>query len=251
MLRSISIYGVQGIPEISPGDALADIILDAMKDNGICLEDGDILVVAQKIVSKAEGRVYEKCMISVSPFAKQAADLLGFSPQYVELVLRESKRIVRMADGVLICQTHHGFVMAGAGVDQSNAGGRDRLIALPHNPDRSASDLRKSFEEKTGKRMAVIISDTFGRPWRKGQINQAIGLSGILPMVDYRGKEDNDGREMKVTQIAVADELASAAELISGKTKRMPVVILRGFEYQTGPGSATDLVREQDKDIFK
>ena len=251
MLRSISIFGIPGIPEIKPGDDLADILLVAMGDNGIRLEDGDILIVAQKIVSKAEGRVYEKGTISVSPFAKQAADLRGVCPHYMELILRESRRIVRMVEGVLISQTHHGFVMAGAGVDQSNAGGKDRLVALPHDPDRSASELRKSLREKTGKMTAVIISDTFGRPWRNGQINQAIGLAGIRPIVDYRGKKDNNGREMKVTQIAVADELASAGELISGKTKRMPVVIVRGFEYQTGPGSARDLVREEDKDIFK
>jgi len=251
MCRTISIFGIPGIPEVRPGDDLACLILDAMIKNRIVLEDEDILVIAQKIVSKAEGRVYEKDEISVSPFAEQITRSGAKSPRYMELVLRESKRIVRMVNDLVISQTPHGFVMAGAGVDQSNAGGKDRMIALPHDPDLSARNLKKRLEEKTGKALAVIISDTFGRPWRNGQVNQAIGIAGISPFIDYRGQIDNDGREMKASEIAVVDELASAAELISGKTRRMPVVIIRGFEYQKGPGCARDLVRAEENDLFR
>jgi coenzyme F420-0:L-glutamate ligase/coenzyme F420-1:gamma-L-glutamate ligase len=247
----ISIFGIPGLPEIKSGDDLSTIIFDSMVQHSICFKNKDVLVVAQKIVSKAEGRVYEKKDILVSQFAEQFSHANNICPHYLELVLQESKRIVRMVNHLVISQTKHGFVMAGAGVDQSNAGGEGLVVALPRDPDLSALRLKKQLEDLSGVSIAIIISDTFGRPWRRGQVNQAIGLAGIEPFLDYRRQKDNDGREMKVTKIAVVDELASAAELISGKTARMPVVVIRGVEYSKGSGTGKDLVRDKEKDIFK
>lgn len=247
----LSIFGLRGIPEITPGDDLPKLIMEAAKKNKITIEEGDIFVVTQKIVSKAEGCIYQKEEMEASSFAKQMGQFTGHSPEYMELVLRESKRIVRMGGGVLISQTHHGFVMANAGVDCSNAGRKDRMIVLPPDPDGSALKIKESIERLTGKRIAVVISDTFGRPWRNGQVNQAIGVAGFTPLIDYRGQKDDDGRELKVTQIAVADELASAAELVSGKAKRIPVVIIRGYQYLPGSGTVKELIMEEEKDLFK
>ncbi len=179
------------------------------------------------------------------------AGYTGHDPEYMELVLRNSKRMVRMADGLVISQTHHGFVLANSGVDSSNSGGKDRMVTLPEKPDESAQRIKNSLEESTGKRIAVIISDTFGRPWRNGQVNMAIGLAGLNPIVDYRGIKDNDGREMRATQIAVADELCSAAELVSGKTKRLPVVIIRNYPFEPASGTAKDLVMDEAHDLFR
>lgn len=179
------------------------------------------------------------------------AEYTGHDPEYMELVLRSSKRVVRMADGLVISQTHHGFVMANSGIDSSNSGGKDRIVTLPEKPDRSAQQIKKSIEASTGKKIAVIISDTFGRPWRNGQVNMAIGIAGMLPIVDYRGKKDNDGRMMKATQIAAVDELCSAAELVSGKTKRLPVVIIRNYPFKPASGTTKDLIMDEAHDLFK
>jgi len=251
-LRShLEIFPIPGIPEIRKGDNLAKIILESAIQNQINLEDGDILVIAQKIVSKAEGCIYSKDSVEVTAFAKQMSKYTGHEPEYMELVLRNSKRIVRMADGLVISQTHHGFVMANSGVDSSNSGGKDRIVTLPEEPDRSAQQIKQSLESLTGKKIAVIISDTFGRPWRNGQVNMAIGIAGLKPIVDYRGIKDNNGRKMKATQIAVADELSSAAELVSGKTKKLPVVIIRNYQFDPASGTAKDLIRDETHDIFK
>jgi coenzyme F420-0:L-glutamate ligase/coenzyme F420-1:gamma-L-glutamate ligase len=247
----LEIFPLPGIPEIKRGDDVAEIILQAANQNETTLQDGDILVIAQKIVSKAEGCVFDKDSVEVTPFAEQMSKYTGHDPEYMELVLRNSRRIVRMANGLVISQTHHGFVLANAGVDSSNSGGKDRLVTLPAEPDRSAWGIKRSLESSTGKKVAVIISDTFGRPWRNGQVNMAIGVAGLKPIVDYRGMKDNNGREMKATQIAVADELASAAELVSGKTKRLPVVIIRNYRFDTAPGGSKDLIRDEEHDIFK
>ena len=251
MRREISIFGIPGISEVQPGDNLSEIILTAASENDIPLEDQDVVVVAQKIVSKAEGCIYHADDIEVSTFARHASTYTGHPPEYTELVLRESKRIVRMAEGLIISQTHHGFVMAGAGVDRSNSGGKNRMLALPRDPDLSARQLKQALEAGSGRRLAVIISDTFGRPWRNGQTNLAIGVAGLCPILYYHGQKDDDGRELKVTQIAVADELASAAELISGKTNRTPVVLIRGYAFMPGAGTAKSLVRAEERDIFK
>jgi coenzyme F420-0:L-glutamate ligase/coenzyme F420-1:gamma-L-glutamate ligase len=251
MKRAIQIFPVPGIPEIKRGDNLPEIILESAVQNHISLEDGDVLVVTQKIVSKAEGCVRNKSGIRVTPFAEQLSKYTGHTPEYMELVLRSSKRIVRMSNGLIISQTHHGFVMANSGVDSSNSGGKDLLVTLPEDPDKSAQQLKNSLEVLTGKKVAVIISDTFGRPWRNGQVNVAIGIAGLKPIIDYRGIRDNDGREMKATQIAVADELSSAAELVSGKTKRLPVVIVRNYQFDPAPGTARELIMDEARDIFK
>jgi len=248
---ALELFGIPGIPEIKRGDDIAGIILESAKKGHITIEDGDILVVTQKIVSKAEGRVYNKDSVETTPFAQKMAGYTGHDPEYIELVLRNSKRIVRMADGLVISQTHHGFVMANSGVDSSNSGGKDRIVILPEKPDKSARQIKKSIETSTGKKIAVIISDTFGRPWRNGQVNMTIGIAGLDPIVDYRGKNDNDGREMKATQIAAADELCSAAELVSGKTKRLPVVIIRNYPFEPASGTAKDLVRDEAHDLFR
>ena len=247
----MEIFPLPGIPEIKEGDNVADIILKSAYQNAITFEDGDILVIAQKIISKAEGRVYNKDSVKVTPFAEQMSNYTGHDPEYIELVLQNSRRIVRMANGLVISQTHHGFVMANAGVDSSNSGGKGRIVVLPEDPDRSARLIKRSLESSTGKKVAVIISDTFGRPWRNGQVNMAIGIVGLKPISDYRGIKDNDGREMKATQIAVADELASAAELVSGKTKKLPVVIIRNYPFDPAPGEGKDLIRDEVHDIFK
>ena len=222
----MEIFPLPGIPEIKEGDNVADIILKSAYQNAITFEDGDILVIAQKIISKAEGRVYNKDSVKVTPFAEQMSNYSGHDPEYIELVLQNSRRIVRMANGLVISQTHHGFVMANAGVDSSNSGGKGRIVVLPEDPDRSARLIKRSLESSTGKKVAVIISDTFGRPWRNGQVNMA-------------------------TQIAVADELASAAELVSGKTKKLPVVIIRNYPFDPAPGEGKDLIRDEVYDIFK
>ena len=247
----MEIFPIPSIPEIKKGDDLAEIIHRYATQNQTPLIDKDILVIAQKVISKAEGSVFDKSSIEVSSFARQISNYTAHDPEYTEMVLRSSGRIVRMANGLVIAQTHHGFIMANSGVDSSNSGGEDRIVALPKNPDKSAWKIKKSLEVLTGSKFAVIISDTFGRPWRSGHVNMAIGIAGIKPIKDYRGLEDNDGRVLKATQIAVVDELASAAELISGKTDKLPVVVIRGFEYEPGPGTARDLVRDELHDIFK
>ena len=247
----MEIFPIAGIPEITKGDDLAEIIIRRTEINQTPLLHGDILVIAQKVVSKAEGCVYKKSEIEVTAFAKQICSYTEHEPEYMELVLRGCRRIVRMANGLAITQTHHGFVMANSGVDSSNSGGEDRIVALPRDPDASARGIKQTIEAYTGSEIAVIISDTFGRPWRSGQVNMAIGLAGIKPIKDYRGTEDNDGRVLKATQIAVVDELASAAELVSGKSDKQPVVVIRGFEYEAGSGTARELVRDEVHDIFK
>lgn len=251
MHKPLLVLPVPGLPEIRAGDDLARLILASAAKHRLRLHDGDILVVAQKAVSKAEGRVYDRAGVEATPFAREMAAYTGHTPEYMELVLRSSRRIVRMANGLVIAQTRHGFVMANSGVDSSNAGGEDRMVLLPEDPDASARGIRDAIEAVTGRTVAVIISDTFGRPWRRGQVNLAVGIAGMEPILDYRGREDNDGRTMKATRIAVADELCSAAELVSGKTRRLPVAIIRGYRFDPAPGTTEDLVRDEESDLFK
>jgi coenzyme F420-0:L-glutamate ligase/coenzyme F420-1:gamma-L-glutamate ligase len=251
MKSHLEIFPIPDIPEIKKSDNLAEIILESAMKNEITLKDGDIMVIAQKIVSKAEGCVHNKHSVKVTGFAKKMSKYTGHDPEYMELVLQNSKRIVRMANGLVIAQTHHGFVMANSGVDSSNSGGKNRIVTLPQDPDKSAWQIKKSLESLTGKKIAVIISDTFGRPWRNGQVNMAVGIAGLKPIVDYRGIKDNNGRTMKATQIAVADELSSAAELVSGKTKKLPVAIIRNYQFDPASGTAKELIRDEESDIFK
>lgn len=247
---TVSIIPLHGIPEVKPGDDVGLCIANALAAGGITLEAGDIVVVTQKVVSKAEGRFVDPATVEASPLAHAFGTSTGRRPADVEIALREARRVVRMAPSALILETRHGFVCANAGVDHSNVDG-DVALLLPEDPDASAARIRTTLQTETGVAVPVIISDTFGRPWRLGQTNVAIGLAGMPAFADYRGSDDTHGRPMRVTQIAIADELASAAELVQNKVDRVPVAIIRGYRYPEGAGKATDLVRPADKDLFR
>ena len=250
MTTKIELTGVPGIPEVVEGDEVAALIDRALRAASIELADGDIFVVAQKIVSKAEGRIVKLESVEPSPRAQEWAAAYDKDPRVVEVVLRESKRIVRMERGVLIAETEHGFVCANAGVDASNVA-EGTVTLLPKDPDASAQKIRSALEDAFGVRIAVIVSDTFGRPWREGLVNVALGVSGIAPLIEYRGQEDSHGNALKVTVIAVADELASAAELVMKKSAGVPVAIIRGFDYEASEASSGELIRRAELDLFR
>ena len=252
-INSIQIFGITGIPEIQPGDRLGSTIVEAAKAQDTALEAGDIVVVTQKIVSKAEGRLVRLSTVEPSDFAVNFARIAGRDARLIELVLQESKSVVRMDPdrGVIISETHHGFVCANAGIDQSNIPGDDVVCLLPVDPDKSARRIMSDIHTTAGLETPVIISDTFGRAWREGHVNFAVGLAGMDPMMDYRGLPDAQGREMHVTTIAVADELAAAAELVQFKAIGVPVSIVRGYPYQKYDGSNEQLVRERSRDMFR
>jgi len=238
--------------DIRKGDELGAIIADAAKRNNRRILDGDILVVAQKIISKAEGRIVDLRTVSPSKMANKMAKEQGKDPRVVEIILRESVSIVKAKSGIIISETKHGFVCANAGVDQSNAKGEESAILLPIDPDRSARRLSESIEKKTGVKTAVVITDTFGRPFRNGQANMAIGVAGFKPIKSYIGKRDMYGRKMRVTEIAVADEIASAAELVMGKSERIPVAIVRGYRFEKAPNATiNELIRPRKIDLFR
>ncbi len=251
MTGEIRVIPVAGMPEIHPGDDLAALILGAAQREGLALESGDVLVVTQKVVSKAEGRIVALDSITPGPFAQQVAGQWEKDARVVEIVLRESRRVVRMDHGVMICETKHGLICANAGVDSSNVEQLGTVALLPVDPDASAGALRSKIEAATGASLAVVITDTFGRPWREGHVNFAIGVAGMLPLHDYTGRTDPAGYELRVTSMAVADELAAAAELAQGKLDRVPVAVVRGYDYLPGEGSARDLLREPEKDLFR
>lgn len=249
-IPEIRIIGVVGMPEIGVGDDLASLIAAAVRGMNVGIMDGDIFVVAQKVVSKAEGRAVRLDSIEPSHLAREWAARNNKDDRMVEVILRESKRVVRMERGIMICETHHGFVCANAGVDASNVSA-DVVTLLPIDSDESARRIRGGLEESFGVRVAVIVSDTFGRPWREGIANVAIGVAGIAPLIDYRGQLDSHGRPLRVTVIAVADELASAAELVMQKTAGVPVVMIRGFDYEARAASSRELVRPAENDLFR
>ena len=251
MVAEVRIIAIEGIPEVRPGDDLAAVILGAIQRQGLALEEGDVLVVTQKVVSKAEGRIVDLADIEPGPFARQIAEQWEKDARVVEVVLRESARIVRMDHGVIICETKHGLICANAGVDASNVERLGTVSLLPEDPDASAAALRRHIEEATGIAPATIITDTFGRPWREGHVNFAIGVAGMEPLLDYSGQSDPAGYELKVTQMAIADELAAAAELVQGKLERVPVALVRGYRYPPGCGTARDLLRDPEKDLFR
>jgi coenzyme F420-0:L-glutamate ligase/coenzyme F420-1:gamma-L-glutamate ligase len=230
--------------EIRPGDDLAVVLIAAAPS----LVDGDVLVVSHKAVAKSEGRVVDLSTVSPSERARELAAPDG-DPRLAELVLRESRRIVRRRGSLLIAETHHGFVCASAGIDRSNAPGPDIVVLLPVDPDRSAAGLRSQIHERTGATVAVVVADTMGRPLRNGIVGTAIGVSGLEPLRGYRGAEDAAGYTLRTTQVAVADELAAAADLVLGKLERVPAALIRGFG-ASGDGSALDLVRPHDRDLF-
>jgi coenzyme F420-0:L-glutamate ligase / coenzyme F420-1:gamma-L-glutamate ligase len=247
---TIQVIGVPSLPEVFEGDDVASLIVEAARRAELQIVERDIFIVAQKIVSKAEGCIVRLESIEPSDCAKEWAVAHGKDARVVEVVLRESKRIVRMERGVLIAETEHGFVCANAGVDTSNVA-EGTVTLLPRDPDASARRIRSSLEQALGVSLAVIISDTFGRPWREGLVNVALGVSGIAPLIDYRGQNDSHGRPMKVTVMAIADELASAAELVTRKSAGIPVAIVRGLDYEAHEASAAELIRESSIDLFR
>ena len=256
MTPEVWVIGIPGIPEIKEGDDLPGLIWKAAEDQNIAIGKRDILVVTQKILSKAEGRVVRLEDIQPSPAAIQLSQEHGRDPRHTEVILRESKRIVRMDRGHIISETRHGFTCANAGVDASNVPEEGTLALLPLDPDASAERIRKGIEERSGKDVAVIISDTFGRPWREGAVNVAIGVAGMDPLQDYRGTKDAYGQLMRTTVIAVADELAATAELVTGKVGGVPVALIKGYAYQplnaTGSQSgASALIRPAERDLFR
>jgi len=251
MAPQVQIIGVAGMPEVRPGDDLAALILEAARGQGADVEDGDVLVVTQKIVSKAEGRLVDLRQVEPSPRAQEMAARTGKDARLLEVILRESRRIVRQERGVIICETKQGFVCANAGVDTSNVGG-GMVSLVPDKPDDSAEGIRVAIQEKkAGVAIAVIISDTFGRPWREGHTNVAIGVAGMSPVKDYVGQTDPHGYVLRVSTMAVADELAAAAELVMEKLSRVPGAIVRGFDYQQAEGSARELIRPRERDLFR
>jgi coenzyme F420-0:L-glutamate ligase / coenzyme F420-1:gamma-L-glutamate ligase len=248
----VTLSGLGGIPGIRPGDDLVELISTAIERAEKRLVDGDILVVTHKIVSKAEGRLVDLREIEPSHMAAEWAKRYDKDARQVEVVLREAKRIVRMDRGVIIAETHHGFICANAGVDASNVS-PNTVCLLPERPDTSAEVLREGFARRCGARPGVIISDSFGRPWRNGIVNVAIGVAGLAPLSDYRGQYDSAGYELHVSVLAVADEIAAAAELVMNKLDARPVVLVRGYVPATTEpnGTARDLVLDSSRDLFR
>ena len=254
MNTELRVIPISGIGEVPQGADLGHNIYEALQRQHLRVEHGDVFVVTQKIVSKAEGRIVNLAEIEASEFARAFALENGKDAQHVEVVLRESKRIVRMDHGVLISETRHGFICANAGVDESNVNGRRELALLPVDPNRSAQELRARLRQLASEEkgdVAVIISDTWGRPWRNGQVNMAIGVAGMEAIIDYRGQLDPYGYELQASAIAVADELAAAGELVMGKIDQVPVALIRGYTYSPSAGDGRTLIRDSATDMFR
>lgn len=245
----VEVIGITGLPEIEPGADLPFLILSALQANDVALSAGDVLVVTQKIVSKAEGCEVPLEDVVPSAFASSWAEQHGKDPRLIELVLRHAARVVRMDQGILITETRHGLVCANSGVDVSNTR-HGFALTLPVDPDESASRLRVAIRDASGVDAGIIISDTFGRPWREGFVNVAIGIAGVRTMQDYRGGHDAFGRPLLASVLAVTDELASAAELVMGKSLGIPVALVRGGRFE-GNGSAKELIRRPEADLFR
>jgi coenzyme F420-0:L-glutamate ligase/coenzyme F420-1:gamma-L-glutamate ligase len=245
---SVEILPLEGIPELRDGDDLAGHLADAAARSAAGLRDADVVVVAQKAVSKVEGRVVSLDDVTASDRARELAG--DGDPRHVEVILRESARVVRVRPPLVIAETPHGFVCASAGVDASNARGPDTLVLLPIDPDASAVRLRAALRERTGADVGVIVSDSFGRPWRQGTTDVALGVAGLTPLLDLRGTVDGVGYELHATQIAVADELAGAAELVFGKTSGIPAAVVRGLDLR-GDGVGRDLLIPPERDLFR
>jgi coenzyme F420-0:L-glutamate ligase / coenzyme F420-1:gamma-L-glutamate ligase len=249
-MKRYEVIGIEGIGEVRPGDDLARVIVDATVRQQTPLVNGDVLVVGQKVVSKAEGRLLRLDTVTPSAVAQTMAAGLGRDPRLVEIILRESRRVVRMDRSVLITETHHGWVCANAGVDQSNVD-VDTVALLPEDCDRSARDLREAIRLRTQVEVAVLIADTFGRPWREGLTNIAVGLSGFAPVRSYLGQLDAAGRPLQATIIAIADELAGAAEPVMGKLDRVPAALIRGLTLATSEEGSKSLIRDPARDLFR
>jgi coenzyme F420-0:L-glutamate ligase/coenzyme F420-1:gamma-L-glutamate ligase len=255
-INSVSIIPVIGIPEIQPGDNLVRVVIEATRKNNISIISGDIIVFAQKIVSKSEGRMVKLSDVSPSSFAISLGKTLHKDPRIMEVILGETKRIVKMdsqesCKGRFIVETHIGVICANAGIDASNVSGGDTITLLPVDPDTSARKLVEGFKKELGVEVAVVITDTVGRPWRQGLTEIAIGCWGMKPLKDYKGQQDSKGYELRATVLAIADEIAGAAGLVMGKTDSIPVAIVRGYRYEPGGKGARELIRNPEEDLFR
>jgi len=252
--KKISVIGLEGFSSIRAGDDLAKMVVETAEREGVSIEDGDILVVAQKVMSKVEGRVVRLKDVRPSRRAEELAKIVQKDPRFVELVLRETKRVVKASSETLMVETKQGIICINAGIDKSNVPGEDSYALLPENPDESARRIRSQIMKLTGKRVAIIISDTYSRPFRRGQVEFAIGVAGINPFKDYRGQEDLFGYVLKVKNVALVDEIASAAELIMGQAKEaVPVVIVKNLKRaeRSEASSTDDLAISREEDLFK
>ncbi|MFN8628215.1 MAG: coenzyme F420-0:L-glutamate ligase [Candidatus Binatia bacterium] len=249
---TISITPIPGLPSIQPGDDLAAMLLTALDAAELAILAGDVVVVCQKVVSKAEGRIVDVSTIAPSAFARAlAAQTTDKDPRVVEVVLRETRRIVRMDRGHLIAETGPGWVCANAGVDESNSLAPDTVVLLPQDPDGSAERLRTAFEQRARGRVAVVVTDTFGRPWREGLVDFALGVAGMDALLDLRGEHDLNGRELHHTVMAQADALAAAAGLVMRKGDGIPAAVVRGYEFAPADGSGKQLIRAAELDLFR
>ncbi|MGI8925764.1 MAG: coenzyme F420-0:L-glutamate ligase [Tepidiformaceae bacterium] len=250
-MAGLTVFGIPGLPEVTPGRDLASMAADAAIAAGTPLANGDVLVVTSKVVSKAEGRIIDLATVDVSPFARQYAEQWEKEPAVIELVLLEARRVVRQVGPVLITETHHGFVCANSGVDQSSSGGHGLAVLLPVDPDASARAIRSSLRAR-GLDVAVIVSDTFGRPWREAQTDIAIGVAGMSPVKSYIGQVDPHGHEFRVQALCVADEIAGAAELVKGNLSRVPVAVVRGYPWEAAEdASMRSVIRDSERDLFR
>ncbi|MDW8359585.1 MAG: coenzyme F420-0:L-glutamate ligase [Candidatus Caldarchaeum sp.] len=251
-MNKVEIIPVKGLPLVDEGFCVGEAIVEALARSGERLRDGDIIVVAHSIVSRSEGRRIRLSDVKPSPLASKIAELMNKDPRHVEVVLQNSRRIVRMGREVVICETEHGFVCANAGVDASNSGGAEYVITLPIDPDKSAERIRNEVKKASGIDVAVVISDTFGRPFRKGAVNVAVGCSGINPLRDRRGEKDLYGRTLLSKVLCIADELASAAELVMGEgDEGIPAAVIRGYSYDRANVPAKAVVRNESEDLFR
>ena len=253
MKQEIKVIPLRILKDVEPGDRIYKLILRSMISQKLKFANGDIVVIAQKIVSKAEGRIVPLSSLTPSANAIRLAKAYKKDARVLELILRHSKNIVKIANGVIISETKHGFVCANAGIDQSNIiKSNENALLLPDDPDASANQIMNMLREKTNREVAVIIADSFGRPFRNGQTNVAIGIAGLNAIKSYIGEDDMFGKKLKVTEIAVVDELASAAELVMGKSKGIPVAIVRGFDFvMSKKASINELIRAREKDLFR
>jgi len=255
--KQLTYFAIQGIPQIRPGDYLPEIIYSAIADNGLFLQDGDILILAQKIVSKSEGRLVNLTTVQPSPKAIELADYLGKKPELVELILRESNEVVRTRPGTIIVEHKSGFICANAGIDHSNVKGswgndEDWVLLLPEDSDLSAAMIRAELEVLSGTRLGVLVIDSHGRAWRNGVLGTTIGASGLPALLDMRGEEDMYHYKLRVTTIATADELAAGGSLMMGQAREgTPVVLARGFPYPLREGNAQELIRKKENDLFR
>jgi coenzyme F420-0:L-glutamate ligase / coenzyme F420-1:gamma-L-glutamate ligase len=248
---NLRIIGIPLACEISPGDALADKLLQSLRHNRLAFERGDILVVKHKIVSKAEGRMVDLATIKPSAQSIAWAKKYRLDARVIELARRESRAVIRRKNGVFITETRHGFICANSGVDVSNVDGGRHALLLPADPDRSARELHRELKKRTGRAIPVLITDSFGRTWREGLVDFCIGIAAMKPLRDDRGQRDPHGYKLQASLEAVADELAAAAGLVCGKLNRTPACIIRGFSYHSGRGRTHDLLRPASQDLFR